>query len=47
MHKAIDPLQILREHITQKKKIEKNGNYLIFDNKIKLKLDIPTGKLLY
>jgi len=44
MQKTIDPLQLLREHINQKKKIIKTGNYLIFDNKIKIKLDIPTGK---
>jgi len=46
MQKTIDPLQILREHISQKKKIDKSGNSLIFDNKIKLKLDVPTGNTL-
>ena len=43
MPKAIDPLLILREHITQNKKIERKGPYLYFSNKIKLKIDTPTA----
>lgn len=44
MPKTIDPIQLLKEHIDQKKRIEKNGSYLIFDGKIKIKIDTPTGK---
>ena len=39
MPKAIDPLLILREHFTQNKKIERKGQYLVFSNKINLKID--------
>ena len=43
MPKAIDPLLILREHFTQNKKIERKGQYLVFSNKIKLKIDTATA----
>lgn len=43
MPKAIDPLLILRDHFTQNKKIERKAQYLLFSNKIKLKIDTPTA----
>lgn len=41
--KAIDPILILKEHIQQGKKIEKQGQYLLFDGGVKLKVDTPTA----
>jgi hypothetical protein len=40
---TIDPLIILKENIANKKPIEKQGNYLVFSDSTKLKLDTPTA----
>lgn len=41
--KAIDPILILKEHIQQRKKIEKQGHNLVFSDGIRLKIDTPTA----
>lgn len=43
MSKTIDPILLLKEHIQQNKKIEKQQNYLVFSDGIRLKLDTPTA----
>ena len=43
MSKAIDPILLLKEHIQQEKKIEKQGPNLVFSDGVKLKLDTPTA----
>jgi hypothetical protein len=43
MSKTIDPLVILKDHLQNNKKIEKQGNYLLFSDEAKLKLDTPTA----
>jgi hypothetical protein len=43
MPKAIDPILLLKEHIKQEKKIEKQGSNLIFSDGMKLKVDTPTA----
>jgi hypothetical protein len=43
MPKTIDPILLLREHIQQNKKIEKQGQYLKFSDDIKLNIDTPTA----
>ncbi len=39
----IDPILILKDHIRNRKKIEKQGNYLIFEGGAKLRIDTPTA----
>ena len=43
MSKTIDPLVILKDHLQTGKKIEKQGQYLLFTEDIKIKLDTPTA----
>jgi hypothetical protein len=43
MSKTIDPLIVLKDHIQNNKKIDKQGQYLIFSDDVKLKLDTPTA----
>jgi parafibromin len=43
MNQFIDPILLLKDHIINDKKIEKQGNNLIFTDGIKLKLDTLTG----
>jgi hypothetical protein len=41
--KTIDPLILLKEHIQQNRKVERQGPYLLFSDGVKLKLDLPTA----
>jgi hypothetical protein len=40
---TIDPIILLKDHIQQNLKIEKVGNYLIFSDTYKLRVDTPTA----
>ena len=40
---TIDPIILLKDHIQQNLKIEKIGNYLIFSDTYKLKVDTQTA----
>jgi hypothetical protein len=42
-NKTIDPLLILKEHIQQNKKVDRQGAYLLFSDGLKLRLDLPTA----
>ncbi len=40
---TVDPIFVLKEHIQQGRKIEKQGNSLIFCDGLKMRLDAPTA----
>lgn len=43
MRKTIDPILLLKDHFSNNKKIEKQGNTLAFEDGTKLKIDTPTA----
>lgn len=43
MEKTIDPIILLKDHIQKNHKIEKHGNYLIFSDTYKLRIDTQTA----